>query len=449
MDPATLSKYDRPAPRYTSYPTAAQFHAGVGADEYRRWASDLPVGQRLSLYLHVPFCAELCWYCACHTRAVRSPTTLEAYARALHSEIDLVSQMLASRRAVCAVQWGGGTPTHLGVAAIGRLAEHIEQKFDISADAERSLEIDPRRFEPETAAALAGAGFNRISLGVQDFAPAVQAAINRLQDLSITSRAVEALRANGIDAINIDLVYGLPRQTLETLETTLRQALSLSPSRFAVFGYAHVPWMKPHQRLIDAAELPDAATRYRMAALVADVLTDHGYRRVGLDHFARPDDSLCRAAETGGLSRNFQGYTDTAAQIVLGFGASAIGTLPRGYVQNTTDIGGYMRTVERGGLATARGVAIEPGDRLCGEIIERLMCDFSVDLAEIGRRHAVEIDRFAPALEALQPFVADGLAERHGPVVAMTPRGLPLVRSVAALFDPYFTAREGRHARAI
>jgi oxygen-independent coproporphyrinogen-3 oxidase len=444
MDPSLLAAYDRPVPRYTSYPTAAQFTPAVGPAEHAAWLRDLNEVSA-SLYLHTPFCRELCWYCACNTMAMNRPGTLDSYADALIAELEAVAR-IASDLILEGVQWGGGTPSQLGAARLRAVGGRIARLFDRRCDAETSLEIDPRQCDGDIAEAVAAIGVGRVSLGVQDFDAEVQAAINRRQSFDDTAAAVDRLRAVGIGRFNIDLVYGLPRQTLETLATTLDLALRLGPDRFAVFGYAHVPWMKPHQKLIDEASLPDNALRMAMAELVAERLTGAGYRRIGLDHYARPGDRLARAADEGKLHRTFQGYVADRSPYVLGIGASAISSLPNGFTQNVADPARYMAAAE--GFATARGIAFTREDRLRGDIIERVMCENAVDVDALCRHHRVDADAFLSTVD-LARLQRDGLVSRAGGRLAVTERGRPFVRFVCAAFDRHYTGTEGRHSRGL
>lgn len=447
MENAKPAGYDRPVPRYTSYPTAAQFHGAVGPVEHRAWLADL-AGAASTVYLHVPFCARLCWYCACNTSAVNRPDSLDAYGRALLREIDLAAGAAPGMK-VGAVQWGGGTPSQLGVTRLVEVSRRLTARFDRTDGAETSMEIDPRFCDEALVDAMAAMGVGRASLGVQDFDMGVQQAINRRQSVEDTAAAIERLRGAGIAGINIDLVYGLPHQTVETLARTLDAALALTPDRFAVFGYAHVPWMKARQRLIDTAALPATPARIAMAALVADRLVAAGYVRVGLDHYALPGDALATAAEQGRLRRSFQGYVAEAQPSVVGLGASAISSLPDGYTQNLADARRYVAMIEAGSFATARGRELTAADRLRGEVIERLMCDFAVDLGEVCRRHDAAPDIFARDIEALSPLCADGVVNRDGERLQVTERGRPLVRFVCAAFDPHLAHTDGRHSRGI
>lgn len=447
MEAATIAAYDRPVPRYTSYPTAAQFDSSVGPREHEEWLSDLRAGDA-ALYLHVPFCRQLCWYCACHTMAMRKDGTLDSYAAALQGELLHLSRV-APDFVVGAVQWGGGTPSQLGAKRLRTVGELVNTLFDRRGDAELSMEIDPRFCDDETVQTMADLGVRRVSFGVQDFDETVQRAINRMQSFDMTASALERVRGAGIEGVNLDLVYGLPGQNLETLACTLDLALALAPDRFAVFAYAHVPWMKPHQKLIPTELLPGAAIRLEMATLVSERLVAGGYVRVGLDHYARPRDKLALAVAGGVVRRNFQGYVADGSPWVVGVGASAISSLPAGFSQNASDPVGYMAAVERGDFATARGIAVGTEDRLRGDIIGQLMCGYAADIGAACRRHSAEPSGFLAGIDGLGPLVRDGLVRLDGESLVVTERGRPLVRSVCAAFDRYYTGREGRHARGI
>lgn len=446
-DAELARRYDRPVPRYTSYPTAAQFHDGIGPVDLARWLGRQG-GRRLATYVHVPFCHSLCWYCACHTTVVNRPEILADYGEAVAAEAGLMRRFLPDDALVAARQWGGGTPTQLGPEAFARLARRLEHVLPLQPGAEHAVEIDPRRFDAAMADALAEAGVNRASFGVQDFDPRVQGAINRHQSPEQTAEAVALLRDRGIEGVNLDLVYGLPHQTPESLAATLERALALAPDRVAVFGYAHVPWMKTHQRLIDEASLAGAEERHAMAVLVAQTLAAAGYRRIGLDHYALPSDGLARASVAGGLRRSFQGYEAERLDGTLGLGASAITGLAEGYAQNRVETRAWAQTVAAGALATARGVGLGDEDRLRARVIERLLCDFRVDLAREAPDERA-LGALAADMPALSPYLEDGLAEVSGLTIAVTERGRPWVRSLASVFDRYHRPESGRHARAV
>jgi len=445
--PDLLDLFDERVPRYTSYPTAPQFGPLVTATAYRRWLEDLP-DLPLSLYLHIPFCRQLCWYCGCATAVVRQPGPIETYLELLRREIAMVADAIGRRQRVSHIHFGGGTPNILSAAPFEGLTAALQAAFDCDG-AELAVEIDPRVLADDLVAAFGRAGVARASIGVQDFAPAVQAAINRVQSVEQTRSAVERLRAAGLAGINLDLVYGLPHQTEAGIVETVEAALSLAPDRFALFGYAHVPWMRRHQQLIDEAALPDGPARWRQYRAAGDRIAEAGFRRIGLDHFARPYDALTDALDAGRLRRNFQGYTADDAPILLGFGASAIGQLPQGYVQNPAGVPAYGDMLKAGRLATVRGIVLTDEDRLRGAVIERLMCDLVIDLEAICRDHDADWRSFGPELAALAKFEEAGILVRRGPVLIVAEAGRVLLRSIAAVFDAYRTPDSCRHARAV
>lgn len=438
---APLVLAERNVPRYTSYPTAPHFKAAVGPDTYRDWLAALPSDARLSLYIHVPFCTELCHYCGCNTRAIRKREPVDAYAERLLEEIALLSGLAA--RKLTHLHWGGGTPSILGPAWLETIAASLASRFDLSELKEHAIELDPRRIDRSLVRSLKAIGVNRASLGVQDVSPHVQQAIGRVQPFDLVEQAAAWLRDAGILNLNVDLMYGLPTQTVRDVARSAELAASLGAQRLALFGYAHVPWFKQHQRLIDDAALPDATARLEQAQVAAETLMSFGYQAVGLDHFALPDDELAVAAREGRLHRNFQGYTTDEADALIGLGASAIGRLPQGFVQNAPDLGGYSRAVQSGRFATVKGLALSDDDRTRAAIIERLMCDLAVDLGCFGS------DGFADERTALGALAADGLLTIEGTRIAITERGRPYVRIAAAVFDTYLAASQKRHSAAV
>lgn len=446
---ALIAKYDRPVPRYTSYPTAPHFSAAVGPGDYAGWLRALPDDTTLSLYLHVPFCQSLCLFCACHTTVVRQDEPLHAYADTLTAEIDLVAGLIGRDMRVAHVHWGGGTPTRLPPHAMRAVMVRLRDRFRVDADAEIAVEVDPRTVTPGHIDALAAMGTNRVSLGVQDFNPAVQRAIGRMQDLALTGRCVTQLRGVGIDAINLDLIYGLPFQTVDSITRTVRQALDLAPARAAVFGYAHVPWMKKHQALIPVDALPAAAERFAQREAVDKTLTGHGYVPAGLDHFARPDDPMAVASADRRLKRNFQGYTTDAAPVLIGLGASSIGVLPAGYVQNHASVPVWRDAIRAGQPATARGIALTPDDRLRRAVIEDIMCHAAVDLAAARVRHGGAPAALADAHPKLRDLEADGLIRWNGDRIEVRPKGRPFLRNIAAAFDSRLSGGPGHHSAAV
>ena len=439
-------------PRYTSYPPVPRFGPQVDAARHGDWLGRLAPHATLSLYLHVPFCRQVCWYCACNMKLAARETPVRAYGATLRREIGLVAAHLPGRMAVGSVHWGGGTPNAMPLDALAELTAELRARFALAADAEIAFEIDPRTFTAEMAPGLAALGATRASLGVQEFDPRVQAAVNRIQPFETVRATVRRLRAAGIGSINFDLMYGLPHQTTATLARTVAQALELVPDRIALFGYAHVPWLAKRQRLLPEDALPDAAARLDQAEQAAALLRAAGYQPIGLDHFALPDDAMARAARTGRLRRNFQGYTVDGAAALLGLGATAISALPQGYVQNLAETGAHARAVAAGTLPVARGYALDGEDRLRAAVIERLMCDLTVDLAALAREHGRPADHLAAELLRCGGFAREGLARIDGARITVLEPGRPALRVVAAMFDAHLApagAEPRRHAVAV
>ncbi len=437
-----LALAERNVPRYTSYPTVPHFSGAVGPETYAEWLEALPRPASLSLYIHVPFCTELCFYCGCNTRAVHRREPVEAYAERLIDEIGLLGALRGRR--LTHLHWGGGTPSILGSAWLETVAARLASLFDLSALQEHAIELDPRRLDKLLFRTLAAIGATRASLGVQDVSPQVQRAIGRIQPFELTERAASELRAAGIDKLNIDLMYGLPEQTAREVARSAEFAASLAPQRLALFGYAHVPWFKTHQRLIEETALPGPNARLEQAQAAAETLCGLGYQAIGLDHFALPDDELAVAAREKRLRRNFQGYTADDADALIGIGASAIGKLPQGFAQNAPDIAGYTRAVSAGRFATVKGLALSDDDRLRASIIERLMCDLEVDLDAFGGA-----GRFDGELAALSPLAEQGLLTTDGAHIVVTEPGRPFVRVAAAAFDAYLQTSAKRHSLAV
>ena len=444
-----IARYDANAPRYTSYPTAAQFTSAVGAEQWGGWLARAPLDQAVSLYLHIPFCKRLCWYCGCNTRAVNRESVIASYVDLLLAEADLVLKRIGRPVRVGSIHLGGGTPNMLAPADLERLFAGLASRFDLGDCFEIAAELDPEVLTPEWVEAAGRIGLSRASLGVQDLSPDVQAAVNRPERFGTIRWAAEALRAQGLVSLNLDLMYGLPRQTVENVVTTLGLVTTLRPERIALFGYAHVPWMKPHQRLIKDADLPDAPARFLQSQAAARYLTSKGWTAIGLDHFALPHDGLAAAQRAGRLRRNFQGYTTDQAPVLIGLGVSSISRTPDGYVQNLSQERDWRAAVSAGGLPTARGVALSAHDAFVAAIIERLMCDFAVDVAEVAARLGCAADSVAGAWSLLARFVEDGLIEVDGRRLSVTPQGRPFVRAVCAAFDPTAVPAANRHARVV
>ncbi|MGE4527098.1 MAG: oxygen-independent coproporphyrinogen III oxidase [Rhodospirillaceae bacterium] len=453
MPTELIAKYDARIPRYTSYPTAPHFHAGVSPEVFGGWLDALSPAQELSLYLHVPYCEVLCWFCGCHTRGTTTYTPVASYLDTLKREIRLIGERLgAGDRApqpVRHLHFGGGSPSILAAEDFAGLMADLRSAFTYRDDAAIAIELDPRTTRPELVAAMAKAGVTRASVGVQDLTPKVQKAIHRIQPFSVVEKTITALRAVGIDHINVDLMYGLPYQTQDNVRDTIGRILTLAPDRLAVFGYAHVPWMRKHQNLIAEDTLPDAPERWDQAMLARELLLAAGYVEIGFDHYARPEDDLALALAAGTLNRNFQGYTSDTATALIGIGASGISELPQGYAVNDGDIAAYKESIAAGQYATRRGIAVSVEDKARRAIIERLMCDLRVDVAATAALHGVDISDLRADYPRLTEMESDGLLTRSGDIVAMTEAGRPFVRSACAAFDRYLVAGEQRHSRAV
>ncbi len=450
MQPHHLKYATANVPRYTSYPTAPHFQPVADDRVYRAQLAGLTADLELSLYVHIPFCQQLCWYCGCHTTVPNDYARAARYVDALVAEIALAAAAIGSETGpVKHLHFGGGTPTYLQGGEMDRIMAAAGAGFTFAADGERAIEIDPRTLTPDLARHLASLGINRASLGVQDFNPAVQAKINRHQPYALVARAADDLRAAGIAALSFDLIYGLPGQTVASVVRTADAAADLEPQRLSVFGYAHVPWFKKHQRMIETAELPDAEARFAQAAAISHALEARGYVEIGFDHFAHPDDPLAAAARGHTLNRNFQGYTTDQAAVLLGFGASAIGRVPNGHVQNITDIAAYESAVWAGVLPVSRAVVLTADDRLRRDAINDVMCGRTVDLEALCAGHGRPLDALDDALAALDAMAADGLLSRTGRRVTVLPQGRRFLRSIAAAFDAYLDRRTGRHSKAV
>lgn len=442
-----LAKYAGNVPRYTSYPTAPHFHVGIGKEIYAGWLSQLGSEDHLSLYLHIPYCDRLCWFCACHTKQTRQYSPVKAYLTALEAEIRMVGGMVSKQSKVTAIHLGGGSPTLLEPDDLIQLKRVIGESFRLSDSVEISVELDPNDLDSARYDALAAMGMKRASLGVQDFEPEVQRAINRLQTFEQTKSVVDAVRLRGVRSVNCDIVYGLPHQTLQSFERTVADIISLEPDRIALFGYAHVPWMKKHQTMIDDASLPGPEARMALNAAASKMIVNAGYQAIGIDHFARPGDSLAIAERNGTLRRNFQGYTDDQASTIIGLGASSVGSFRQGYVQNIAATGMYEKQVLGGDLAAARGIALSPDDRMRRWVIEHIMCEFGFSfdslVSEFGSPAASII------AEAQAVSAADDLVVIRDNRFEILELARPFARSIAAKFDAYLVGGAGRHSMAV
>jgi oxygen-independent coproporphyrinogen-3 oxidase len=444
-----LAKYDGRAPRYTSYPTATQFSNAVGAKDYRQWLAALPPNKAISLYVHIPFCRRLCWYCGCNTRVVSKAELISRYVDGLRDELALLEQVLPGRLPVAAIHLGGGTPNLLSRDDMVVLFSTLRHVFAVRPGAEISVEADPAVMTYQWAKAAAFHGATRVSLGVQDLNPQVQHAVNRIETFEEVQDAVGALRNAGIERVSFDLMYGLPKQTTSGLLGTIDQVLRLRPNRIALFGYAHVPWMKAHQSLIREEDLPGGAERLDQARAAAAAFIAAGYVQIGLDHFAQPTDPLAMAEAAGTLHRNFQGYTTDACDTLIAIGASGIGRLTQGYVQNQTQELAWRAALSLGELPIARGVAVTAEDRFRADIIEHLMCDMEVDLAAVCARHGKTLGHILQEREDLDQFVRDGLLIQDDRGIHVTEQGRPFVRAIGAVFDTYLRKDLTRHSQVV
>jgi len=444
-----ILKHGGPAPRYTSYPTAPHFHTGIDGDVYARWLRQLTPGQTLSLYIHIPWCDRLCWFCGCNTKQTLKYEPLKTYLTALENEMETISGLVDPGCRVTALHLGGGSPTMLHPEDMVALNKMLRSRFNFDPDAEISVEMDPNDLTAEKYDALAEIGLTRASIGVQDFDEQVQKAINREQTFEQTREVVEQVRARGVKSVNCDVLYGLPHQTRNSVDRTIKQVLTLEPDRIALFGYAHVPWMKTHQKMIDESVLPDLTERFAQMNRAASSLTSAGYTAIGIDHFALPCDSLAIAAASGTMRRNFQGYTSDTAGALIGMGASSIGQLPQGYIQNQPSTGEYQRQANLGQLPVARGFELSTEDRIRARIIELLMCDFAFSFATIRHEFGGEAENILDEAEYLAGCDTDGMIGFSGGLFQITPKGQPFVRSIASAFDGYFGTGTARHSLAV
>lgn len=448
MDQSWLNLLDARVPRYTSYPTAPHFHPRITSATFGTWLAAIDQTRPISLYVHVPFCHQLCWYCGCNTHIVRGERPVELFVKSLLKEIALVGRHLSIRPRVSHLHFGGGSPNRLTAQQFETIIGQIRQTFDLLDDAEIAIEIDPRHLDAAQTASYAAQGVNRASLGVQDFDPQVQQAINRIQPFETVAKAVELLRQSGIEAINFDLLYGLPFQSLQSIETTIAQTASLSPDRVALFGYAHVPWMKKQQKTLERFGLPEAGERAKLAFHAREQLEKH-YMPIGIDHFAKADDPLSVATSQQRLHRNFQGYTVDEADILIAFGPSGISATPQGFAQKEPDLAPWHSAVEAGELAIKRGIATSADDRLRAAIIEQIMCHLHVDVEALALRHDTSAETFLPCFDRLAGFAAQGLVAIDGWRLTIPPARRLAARSIAAAFDAYLAPEETRHSKAV
>jgi oxygen-independent coproporphyrinogen-3 oxidase len=448
VDLDLVRKHNRPGPRYTSYPTALQFRED--ADAARLIDAARAEAGGLSLYFHLPFCESLCWFCGCNKVITTDTSRADIYLDALEREIALFPGDGLRERRVVQLHFGGGTPNFLSPAQIARLGAVLRQHFVFADDAECSVELDPRPLTRDHVRAFRDIGMRRASFGIQDVNPEVQKAVHRVQPEECNERAFAWLRAEGFESVNVDLIYGLPGQTPETYAETLRRVLAYDPDRFAVFSYAHVPWMVPSQKILERAQLPDPGDKLAMLKLVIETLTASGYAFIGMDHFAKSGDELVRALETRTLQRNFQGYSTRGGVEIRGFGVSSISQTARTYRQNHKMLEKYYAFLAEGRLPVERGLELTDDDVLHRHVIMRLMCDFSLEFAPVEAEFGIRFtEKFAPNLARLDEFVPDRLVERDDHAIRVTEAGRLFIRNIAMCFDAYTAAAEGRHSKTI
>ncbi|WP_288943990.1 oxygen-independent coproporphyrinogen III oxidase [uncultured Roseovarius sp.] len=444
---AALGLFDAKVPRYTSYPTAPHFGRDIGAGDFTRWIEEIPQGAKVSLYVHVPFCRRLCWFCACRTQGTQSDAPVIAYLETLKSELAMLGQHLPEGVRLSRLHWGGGTPTLLQPGMMEELAGAIKEIAPFTDETEFSVEIDPNEIDAARLDALAAAGMNRASIGVQDFNEEIQQSIGRLQGYDITKWAADEIRARGVASLNADILYGLPHQTRERITESVQKLLSLNPDRVALYGYAHVPWMAKRQQLLPSDALPTPEERLDLFDTARRLFMWDNYAEIGIDHFATQTDGLTVAQKTGRLRRNFQGYTDDTAEVLIGVGASSISKFPQGYAQNAPATGAHTAAIRDGRFSTARGHAFSDEDRLRSRMIEQLMCEFRIDSAEMCAT-------FGITPQAVRKMLDDSAAQFPG-LLQVDEGGMfvphearPLTRMIARSFDAYELSTAG-HSSAI
>ncbi len=443
---ALLDKYNYSVPRYTSFPPATKFCEESDEYTYVKQLSSLSCDDNISLYVHIPFCHELCLYCGCHTKIVSNYSPISSYLKLLLSEISLVSEKLNGKLPVNLIHFGGGSPNYLKPEDFKSIIDKFCECFDINNNTQIDVESDPRYLDDDIIDCFAEVGVTRVSLGVQDFNYEVQKVINRIQPFDMVKKAVASLRDKGIDQINFDLMIGLPNQTIKSVSETAKMAASLTPNRLAVFPYAHVPWMKKHQKLLEKYHMAGGKERFLMNEAVDDILKNHGYRAIGTDHYALIDDPLCKAQEQKLLHRNFQGYTTDISAAIIGFGLSSISSFSGAYIQNTIDPVAYRGAISGNKLPVSRSCILTSEDKELRSLIEEIMCNFEVDLSH----YMTSLEGRLAAIKAgLSLLEQDKLISLDGNFLKITNIGKPFTRVVASCFDPYFKQQEGMHAKAI
>lgn len=447
-----ILKLNHQVPRYTSYPTAPHFYGLRNERTYPDWLASIPADENISLYIHIPFCKQMCWYCGCNTKATRKYDPIKDYIDYLLKEVDLVQVQLSSSVKVSHLHFGGGSPTMLKALDFARIMEHLYRKFSFSEDAEIAIEVDPRNVTEARVATYAKYGVKRVSLGIQDFDTTVLKAVNRPQPYHVSYDAITLFRKYGIKQINVDMLYGLPHQTIDSMKESFAKLLTLNPTRISFFGYAHVPWVKKHMRLINEDALPNAEERLELNLTGQDFLIKHGYKAIGIDHFAKPDDTIYQAFKAGNLHRNFQGYTTDDATTMIGLGVSSIGQFKQGFVQNARSLNEYKEALDHNKFPAQKCCVTSCEDKIRAEVIETLMCTFSVDLKEICKQHGFSSNHFDLEILLLQPYINDGLITvSNNSNITIVPKAYMLVRMVCAVFDLYFNSSSvtPKHSQAV
>ncbi len=444
---AKLGLFDAKVPRYTSYPTAPHFSNAVGEDNYTSWIKAIAPGSDISLYLHVPFCRRLCWFCACRTQGTQSEAPVAAYLETLKAELTLLKRILPEGVRLSRLHWGGGTPTLMSAAMMSDLAGSVFDVAPMAPDGEFSVEIDPNEIDDARLDALAAAGMNRASIGVQDFDDAIQQTIGRIQGYDITRDAVLAIRARGVTSLNADILFGLPHQSRARITESVQKLLSLNPDRVALYGYAHVPWMAKRQQMIPSDALPTPEERLELFETARKLFLWDGYAEIGIDHFATQTDGLTVAQKAGKLRRNFQGYTDDPSDVLIGVGASSISRFPQGYAQNAPATGAHTAAIRDGRFSVSKGHVFTPDDKLRGRMIEALMCDFKVDSQELQDRFHVSAAEIGSLFDKV---IADfpGMLTLESGVLSIPVAARPLTRMIARSCDAYDMSKAG-HSSAI
>lgn len=443
---AELGLFDAKVPRYTSYPTAPHFNAAVGPAFFEDCVAQIPENAQISLYLHVPFCRRLCWFCACRTQGTQSLTPVQAYVETLKDEIRLLKNRLPAGISLSRLHWGGGTPTLLDPETMDSLCDTIFDMAPMASDGEFSIEIDPNEIDIKRLEILAKHGMNRASIGVQDFDPEIQETIGRIQSFDVTRDAIDMIRAQGVKSLNADILFGLPHQTPERLAESVNKLISLAPDRVALYGYAHVPWMAKRQQMIPSDTLPTPQERLNLFETAQKIFNEGGYLDIGIDHFAKPTDGLAQAASNGTLKRNFQGYTDDQSDILIGLGASSISRFPQGYAQNAPQTSAYAASIRDNSFATTRGHVFSGDDQLTARLIESLMCEFAVSYADIDERFGIHLPQMRQTFQKINAQFQNQLTVNDAGL--FIPKEMqPLTRMIARAFDNYDSI--ARHSAAI